>query len=160
MPKKGQCCGECVRKRCTFNNQTYNIGDIWKSKDKCQFYECAGNQFADDIIEAKVISYRKSCPKLNNCPSNEIYMKDCCSYCQIDQKPTNQTNLSDFVHDLERNNAIMSLDTYLKHPCRRECVAGAKPKICEYTFIVSIHRWDVGQALRLLKHLLFLDRMV
>lgn len=138
MPKKGQCCGECVRKRCTFNNKTYNIGDMWRSKDKCRFYECAGSPIAGEIIEAKVISYQKACPKLGDCPPNQIYMKDCCSYCQVDQLPTNQSDLSDFVHAPDKYDAIMSRDTYLTHPCRRECISGAPAKTCEYTFVVSI----------------------
>lgn len=137
VPKKGQCCGECVRKRCTFNNQTYEIGDMWKSKDKCRFYECAGNQIAENIVEAKVISYQKSCPQNDNCPSNQIYIKDCCSYCQMEQGPKDQSRLSDFVHAPDKYNAIMSRDTYRQHPCRRECIKDAPPKTCNYTFVVS-----------------------
>lgn len=112
---------------------------MWKSKDKCRFYECAGNQLDDNIVEAKVISYQKACPKLDNCPTNQIYMKDCCSYCQMDQQRTDQSNLSDFVHAPDKHNAIMSQDTYRQHPCRRECIKGDAPKTCNYTFVVSFY---------------------
>lgn len=111
---------------------------MWKSKDKCRFYECAGYQVIEDIVEAKIVSYLKSCPKLDNCPSNQIFMKDCCSYCQMDQKPTNQSGLSDFVHAADKYDAIMSRDTYRQHPCRRECINGAPPQTCNYTFVVSV----------------------
>lgn len=136
MPKKGQCCGECVRKRCTFNNHTYNIGDMWKSNDKCRFYECAGNKIVDDIIEAKVISYQKSCPNITDCPLNQIYMKDCCSYCQMEQH-TDRSDRSDFIHASDKYDDIMSRDFYRQHPCKRECIKGEPPKTCNYTFVVS-----------------------
>lgn len=109
---------------------------MWKSSDKCQFYECSPNTIADNITEAKIVSYRKSCPTLKNCPSNKTYMKDCCTFCAFDGQPTNQSEFDDFVHWADKYDGEMSRDTYLKHPCRRECISGASPRVCEYTFVV------------------------
>lgn len=137
MPKKGQCCGECVKKRCTFQNVTYEIGDMWKSEDQCTFYECAKNQIDDGIVTAQITSYKKSCAAINNCPSNRLTIKDCCYFCQMESKSAdNQNHISDFVHTPDKYLAIMSRDTYLQHPCRRECIKGAPPMICNYTFLV------------------------
>lgn len=137
IPKQGQCCGECVRQRCTFENTTYVIGDMWKSSDKCQFYECSANIIADNITEAKIVSYRKSCPAVKDCPSKQIFMKDCCLYCALNQKPTDPAELDAFVHRGDKYDKEMSRDTYMQHPCRRKCAVGESPKVCEYTFVVS-----------------------
>lgn len=138
VPKQGQCCGECIRKRCTFENTTYEIGDMWKSSDKCQFYECSANVIADNITEAKIVSYRKSCPELKDCPTKQVITKDCCMSCALDQQPANQSEWDDFVHWSDKYDDQMSKDTYLKHPCRRDCIVGATPKVCQYIFVVCI----------------------
>lgn len=113
---------------------------MWKSTDKCQFYECSANAIADNITEAKIVSYRKSCPPLQNCPSNKTYMKDCCTFCSFDQQPKNQSEFDDFVHWADKYDGEMSRDTYMRHPCRRECISGASPKVCEYIFVVRFKK--------------------
>lgn len=111
---------------------------MWKSDDKCKFYECSANPLNDDIVEAKIISYQKSCAKVINCPSKRIVMKDCCLQCEYDQSLSIESNLDDFVHSADKYTEIMSRELYLKHPCRRECIDGLPAKVCNYTFIVSI----------------------
>lgn len=138
VPKKGQCCGECVRKRCTFGNKTYEIGEMWKSVDECTFYECSKEQLEDDVVGAKMTSYKKSCPSVGNCPLNRIKTRNCCEYCESEVlAETEKGDSSDFVHPVDKYLEIMSKDTYLRHPCRRECVKGAQPMTCNYTFVVS-----------------------
>lgn len=111
---------------------------MWKSNDKCRFYECSANPLNDDIVEAKIISYQKSCPKVESCPSKQIVMKDCCLHCEYQQSPTTESDIDDFVHSADKYTDIMSREKYLKHPCRRECIDGLPAKVCNYTFVVSI----------------------
>lgn len=118
---------------------------MWKSSDKCQFYECSANILAENITEAKIVSYRKSCAVLKDCPPKQVITKDCCMHCASDQQPTNQSEWDDFVHWSDKYDEQMSKETYLQHPCRRECIVGATPKVCEYTFVVCIS----AQILRL-----------
>lgn len=110
---------------------------MWKSKDQCRFFECASNHVGDGIVEAKVVSYQKSCPKIDNCPTNQIYIKDCCSYCQMNDTAATESDLSDFVHAPDKYASDMARETYLTHPCRRECINGAPTKMCKYRFVVS-----------------------
>lgn len=139
VSRKGQCCGECVPTKCSFNKRLYKIGEMWKSDDNCTFYECSksrsGNE-DDYVISAKINKYKKTCPPLGECPTNRIVIKDCCQTCQLDPKPANENQMSDFVHSTDRDSIIMSRDTYLNHPCRRKCRQGEPPKICNYTFMV------------------------
>lgn len=113
------------------------IGDMWKSNDKCQFYECTSNIIGDNITEAKIVSYRKSCPTVKDCPSKQISMKDCCLYCENEQQPNDSIDLDAFVHRGDKYDEEMSRDTYMQHPCRRKCGVGESPKVCEYTFVVN-----------------------
>lgn len=129
MQKKGQCCGECVKRRCSMNNETYQIGTMWKSDDECTFYECSST--------AEITSYKKSCPQVQNCPSHRLTIKDCCTYCELDARPPNEDQMADFVHLPNKYTSIMAKETYRNHPCRRECVSGAAPQICNYTFLVN-----------------------
>lgn len=135
--RKGQCCGECVKRKCMFNNKLYKIGEMWKSDDNCSFYECSANRIDDDVEEAKINSFKKSCPAVKNCPSDRMVIKDCCPYCQLDEHITKDSDKSDFIHPTDKYTEIMSRETYMKHPCRRECVNGEPPKVCNYTFVVS-----------------------
>lgn len=53
---------------------------------------------------------------------------------------TDQTkafNINDFVHNSSEHAKLTDRETYLKHPCRRECIDGAPAKVCNYTFSVS-----------------------
>lgn len=129
MQKDDQCCGECVKRRCSMNNETYQIGAMWKSDDHCIFYECSAS--------AEILSYKKSCPTAQNCPTNRLTIKDCCTYCELDARPPNEEQMADFVHMPNKYTSIMSKETYRNHPCRRECIKGAIPMICNYTFLVS-----------------------
>lgn len=150
VPKKGQCCGECVKKRCSFNNETYNIGDMWKSEDQCTFYECAESRSGDGIVSAQITSYQKSCPPINNCPANRVLMRDCCPYCGLETKQQANSSLSDFIHAPDKYNKIFSRDTYLTHPCRRTCVKGEPPKECRYTFVVCFMNYSSSKILNLI----------
>lgn len=131
MQKKGQCCGECVKRRCSMNNETYQIGAMWKSSDQCTFFECSAT--------ADITSYRKSCPIVQNCPTHRLTIKDCCTYCELDARSPNEEQLADFVHSPNKYTSIMAKETYRNHPCRRECVDGAAPMICNYTFLVNFN---------------------
>lgn len=135
VSRKGECCGECVPKLCHYKNQTYHVGDIWKSDDSCLFYECA-ESFADSSVETKMVTFKKSCPALKDCPPKQIYFKDCCPICGPSQDSENDSNIFNFW-DLSEKDRIFSKNTYLKHPCRRECVKNEAPKTCNYKFIVS-----------------------
>ncbi len=77
MVKDGQCCGECVQTKCRAEGEIYNVGDMWKSKDGCTFSECV---WKGDSVS--VLSYKKTCPAVENCPKEKIFLKDCCSYCK------------------------------------------------------------------------------
>lgn len=73
-----ECCGQCVPKYCSSNSRSFLPGDIWKSSDNCTVNECI-----DTGRELVVSSYKKSCPKLKNCPQENIEVKDCCPYCNV-----------------------------------------------------------------------------
>lgn len=142
MHRKNQCCGECVATKCSFNKRLYKIGEMWKSEDNCTFYECGKSRSGPDddyIVSAKINKYKKSCPPLAECPSSRILTKDCCKVCDTRSPATDRTMLadtSDFVHPIDRNTDLFSRETYLNHPCRRECRKGAPPMACYYTFMV------------------------
>lgn len=90
----GQCCGECVQKKCKFNGNIYDVGAMWKGADGCSFYECAKNEFG-----VKIASYKNACPKLSACPSGKFYTKDCCQYCEYEQ--TNNTVPSELRREMD-----------------------------------------------------------
>lgn len=74
-----QCCGECVQTKCKSDNGTlYAVGEMWKSKDTCTFYECVERTSHKGV---SVYSYRKSCAKLDDCPPHQIVTHDCCPTC-------------------------------------------------------------------------------
>ncbi|XP_055302470.1 uncharacterized protein LOC129568512 isoform X2 [Sitodiplosis mosellana] len=132
VPKEGQCCGECIRKHCVFQNQTYSPGDVWRSEDNCLFYECA-ETFEGDIVGTKVSSYKKACPKLENCPTNQVFSKGCCAFCKSNSSTENEETDDSFANHDE----TMSKDTYLNHPCRRECIQNTTPRTCSYKFVLE-----------------------
>lgn len=130
--KEGQCCGECIQTHCLFNNQTYKPGDVWRSEDNCLFYECA-EILDEENVGVKVSSYKKACPELENCPPDQVVVRDCCPTCESIQMEANEVDGNFFTnHDV-----TMSKDTYRNHPCRRECVENAPPKTCNYKFVVG-----------------------
>jgi hypothetical protein len=122
-----QCCGKCVQTKCSFNNNIHKVGDVWKSDDNCTFNECS----LDADNKPSITSYRKSCPKLQPCHPNNIYIDDCCQYCNTTQK--NKEARVSSEHDVD----IMNYETYKIHPCHRDCIDGAEPMTCSYTFVVK-----------------------
>lgn len=141
MPRKNQCCGECVATKCSFNNKLYTIGEMWKSDDNCTFYECSESikgSPGDSVTSAQINKYKKACPPLGECPSNRVTMKGCCQTCQLEiAKLESKNGKTLFTYPSEQNNITFSSDTYLKHPCRRKCRQDQVALICSYTFIVS-----------------------
>lgn len=72
----GECCGKCFATFCISDDKRFRAGDIWKSADNCTVNECIAS--GGELI---VTSYKKSCPKLKNCPQDNIEIRDCCPYC-------------------------------------------------------------------------------
>uniref|UniRef100_A0A7G3ARV2 Putative multicopper oxidase n=1 Tax=Lutzomyia longipalpis TaxID=7200 RepID=A0A7G3ARV2_LUTLO len=122
---KGQCCGQCVQTKCKFNDTLYSVGETWKSEDHCALYECTKK---DDTVT--VASYTKQCPKLPACKKKDIYVKDCCQYCNPRHGMGHTTNKHADPEDEDYN-------PYDKHPCKRPCVEGAQPMVCRYKFIIE-----------------------
>lgn len=145
MHRKNQCCGECVATKCSHNGRLYKIGETWKSSDNCTIYECGKSRSGTDddyVISAKINKYEKSCPPLGDCSADQIVVRDCCKVCDTHPATMTTTNSttadnSDFVHPVDRNTGLFDRDTYMAHPCRRECRKGAAPMQCHYTFMVS-----------------------
>lgn len=53
--------------------------EVWTSPtDNCTKFSCEklGDQFS-------VISQQETCPELEDCPVENIYMKGCCEFCNI-----------------------------------------------------------------------------
>lgn len=71
-----ECCGKCFATVCTSDDKKFKAGDIWKSADNCTVHECI-----DTGSDLFVTSYKKNCPKLKNCPQENIETRDCCPYC-------------------------------------------------------------------------------
>lgn len=73
----GECCGKCMSAFCIDeHHQKHDDGEVWKSYDNCTINECI-----NDGLEFVISSYKKHCPKLRNCPRENIEMRDCCPYC-------------------------------------------------------------------------------
>jgi hypothetical protein len=77
-PVRGECCGRCESAVCVDENSQrgFREGEVWKNADNCTINECLrkGNKLV-------VGSYKKSCPRLRNCPVDNIEMRDCCQFC-------------------------------------------------------------------------------
>ena len=74
----GECCGTCFPLYCKSGENKFKVGEIWKSSDNCTVNECIDT--GSDLV---VTSYKKSCPKLKNCPQENIEIRDCCPYCNF-----------------------------------------------------------------------------
>lgn len=72
----GECCGTCAPTFCKYGESKFKIGEIWKSSDNCTINECIDK--GSDVV---VMSYKKSCPILKNCPEDNTEIRDCCPYC-------------------------------------------------------------------------------
>lgn len=151
MVKEGQCCGECVQTKCRAEGKIYQIGDMWKSNDGCTFSECVRK--GDSV---SVSSFKKTCPELKNCPKGKVFVKDCCSYCESGKQAADNDGMNnldycfvtlangfileetshEFIFDSEKFAKILDKETYLNHPCVRDCQDGTPPMTCNYTFMV------------------------
>lgn len=77
-----QCCGECIQTSCIVSNELKKPGETWMSDDGCVTYSC--ENLAGQLL---VSSHQESCPSLGECPSENVYMKGCCKYCNITSEP-------------------------------------------------------------------------
>uniref|UniRef100_A0A1A9W9Z6 Uncharacterized protein n=1 Tax=Glossina brevipalpis TaxID=37001 RepID=A0A1A9W9Z6_9MUSC len=129
-PKKGSCCGECLRTKCLFQDEIYIIGQTWQNSEDCDYLEC----IASDQGEAYINKYPRKCPPLaKDCPPELIYSDNCCQYCQ-NQLQNSDRSLDD---DDNNNEDIWTEEFYRRHPCARECQENEIPKLCRYTFLVE-----------------------
>lgn len=145
----GQCCGHCEQRKCKYDGEVYTVGETWKSPDNCTFYECTRNTEMNTI---NVSSYRKSCPKLLNCPQKNIVYQDCCQYCNEVNKynkdirnvyrtshkdittDDDDTTNDDIKEEEEDEIDYMNEETYTNHQCTRDCKDNEMPMTCKYTF--------------------------
>lgn len=144
VPRPDRCCGECVQTKCrvsSTNNTAaaafYAVGDMWKTADGCTFNECV--RTGDDSIA--ITSYRKTCaPLAEPCPRSRLVQHDCCPACSAASSaraaPAADPPISHTFNATE-NAILMDPDTYLRHPCARDCQSGAAPMVCNYTFLVE-----------------------
>lgn len=125
--KSGECCGECVQRKCKQNDVLHDIGTTWRSDDSCTIFECA-----EKNGEATLVDYKKSCPSLPAyCPAHKIITQNCCQYCQGDEEGDKKNRDSDTPDD------ISQYDTYLTHPCKRDCDASPESMTCQYKFTIE-----------------------
>lgn len=57
-------------------------GENWTSSDKCTTFSC---EHLDD--QFSVSSQQESCPDVDDCPVENIYVKGCCKYCNAASEP-------------------------------------------------------------------------
>lgn len=149
VTRPDQCCGECVQTKCRSDssspssNETtgavlHAVGDMWKDPDGCTFYECV--RTADDRLD--ITSYRKTCaPLTESCPHNRLELHDCCPVCAADTDSSFDKSApaahESYTFNATQQAIIMDPDTYLRHPCARDCQLGAAPMVCHYTFLVE-----------------------
>lgn len=136
-----ECCGKCVATFCESGGKKFKVGDIWKGSDNCTVNECIDGGAAGPMVA----SYKKNCPKLKNCPQENIEIRDCCPYCnnrgQSELTKISRTNESVKISSpgyLQSYNEVefTNRDTYRSHPCLRECVKGQQ-LTCYYEFIIE-----------------------
>ncbi|CAG9808695.1 unnamed protein product [Chironomus riparius] len=121
----GECCGKCYAALCIDGNtqESFMEGDVWKSADNCTINECVS-----DGLEVRINYYEKSCPKLRNCPRDNIESRDCCPYCNYRQQRSSSTQ----INQVE----LTDRDNYRSHPCLRDCKKG-ESLTCHYDFIIE-----------------------
>ncbi|KAJ8974052.1 hypothetical protein NQ317_002298, partial [Molorchus minor] len=78
---QGTCCGDCIQIACVVDGTIRQPGDNWKSTDNCTTYTC--DNFNDQFV---VSSQQESCPSLEDCPEENIYVNGCCKYCNLTSK--------------------------------------------------------------------------
>lgn len=53
-------------------------GENWTSSDGCTFFAC--ERFGDQL---SVTTQQESCPSLEDCPEDKVYVKGCCKHCNV-----------------------------------------------------------------------------
>ncbi|TMW40246.1 hypothetical protein DOY81_014674, partial [Sarcophaga bullata] len=98
-PKAGTCCGECVRTKCRFKDKVYDVGQTWHNADDCTLNECSLLPNGQPMIN----SYKKSCPPMpTNCPADQIYMENCCQYCNSSTVARNSYRSNEIDNESDR----------------------------------------------------------
>lgn len=100
----------------------------------CRTYECAKTSNGNKV-EVNIFSNQISCPNIGNCSKNRVQYKDCCPHCD-DGTSSDSTNKRNLLRIDENHDTLIPRDTYINHPCRRECVKN-NTKTCTYKFVVS-----------------------
>nr|XP_029736390.1 L-ascorbate oxidase-like [Aedes albopictus]XP_029736391.1 L-ascorbate oxidase-like [Aedes albopictus] len=119
------CCPQCVQAKCRFNDRFYAEDESWESPDGCQRYRCINEGGLLSIV-----SNRKQCPVMMDCPPEDVVEQDCCSMCNITLvKPVTPRPRKGIEYYDE-------LD-YSDHECKRECIRGRKPMNCYYRFKIE-----------------------
>ncbi|XP_025836286.1 hemocytin-like [Agrilus planipennis] len=72
------CCGICEPVACVLNDTLKYANDEWKSEDGCITFRC---EFFND--QMAVTRSEESCPNIDNCPPQDVYIKNCCKHCNI-----------------------------------------------------------------------------
>ncbi|KAL1513261.1 hypothetical protein ABEB36_002690 [Hypothenemus hampei] len=73
-----ECCGKCIQTSCIVNNTLKSPNETWKSPDGCTTYSC--ENFDGQLL---VSSNQESCPSIDDCPKNNVYILGCCHYCNL-----------------------------------------------------------------------------
>ncbi|XP_058822343.1 uncharacterized protein LOC131683944 [Topomyia yanbarensis] len=116
------CCPQCVQAMCRFDDRFHPEGEMWDSLDGCLRYQCTRE---DGILS--ISSERWLCPRLFDCPPENVIEDNCCSVCNI-TKPEPVTPVP-----REEMEFLDELD-YANHMCKRECLKGRKSLTCYYKF--------------------------
>lgn len=80
------CCGECVPVACVVDGVVKQAGENWTSSDGCTLYSC--EQFGEQF---SVATQQESCPAIDDCPEEDIYVKGCCKHCNITSESQGMT---------------------------------------------------------------------
>uniref|UniRef100_A0A8D8P5K9 L-ascorbate oxidase n=1 Tax=Culex pipiens TaxID=7175 RepID=A0A8D8P5K9_CULPI len=116
------CCPQCVQAMCRFNDRFYGEGESWPSGDGCLRYRCVKEGGLLSIM-----SSRKECPMMMDCPAENVVEQDCCSVC-------NTTRVDPVTPIPRRGIEYYDELDYSNHKCNRECLRGRKPMTCYYKF--------------------------
>lgn len=107
---KDSCCGECIQTACIVDDVLKLAGESWLSPDNCTTFTCEniGGQFI-------VSSQQESCPSIDDCPAENIYVKGCCKHCKIDT--SSQVLCSPEALPLEKTIGIIKTQRYPNGNC-------------------------------------------
>lgn len=71
------CCGKCLQFACVVDGILKMPNETWTAPDNnCTKFTC--EVFGDEFLTA---SQQETCPELEDCPKENIYMKGCCQFC-------------------------------------------------------------------------------